>query len=778
MAVLLPWLNWTHTRILGDPFFPTRNVTTLPLFFGGPMDQVTNYVCREISSSNEASTSAQSRCMTLLSQSIRSQRIGATTADADLYEFRRDGLILMLTYVYDDDSMVYKSNSASNVDYYCSVETQQQNEVCTTTRQQHRPQICVFGEFSLQIAALAYLMRYNLHWVFTSGEDKILSTPEAFDTLLSTWQEEGLQLTYTVAADTDEDESWLSLLRKQGTETVVECDVWHFRVDSAGQQLANIFKIDSVAILRPAQVVWESTLNIGDSLDMSKPPDILPSVLHWDAFSLWPVCTVFNGMTDAEGFKGARAVALDFKNDLRLYAVWVGRVKPLSFTLPTDSFVPLTTSTTGKDTNIDEAALEVNGEVETFTSMMTNPTVVIAITYTNRVFDDNAYGLYDVLTSLGYRHVFVMGDFSLTKVRKWQSQFQQGQKHLFLQIALGPHELCMLTPNYIAYNMEQPWSMYFTDASHSVGYRMLLAGALAVFTFSNHHRDGIIRLSDEYDLGIRADRIFNIPIYITTVNGPEITRPLFRRNSYMSSLFVGQDKGDDTIERAGGEEDDEEETVEVYDIAFFGGSSARRLAFFNRFQEHSERHQFNFRVVCGGWEVALFGDRRDYVVLRSRVVLNIHGTWQSSLELHRIQYLLSMGAAVVSERSAVDPNLDEEYADAVVFGGDASAILGSGTINTAEQFSGQIGDIETRKAKGSIEDIEYVVTEQEIQNFDDILDKAFYLARNTTARRDVERKAWQQYQKSVQNVSELQRAMQLIILDVIESPGAVASGTS
>ena len=760
MAVLLPWLNWTHTRILGDPFFPTRNVTTLPLFFGGPMDQVTKYVCREISSSNDTSKSSQSRCMTLLSQSIRSLRIGATAADADLYEFRRDGLILMLTYVYDDDSMVYKSNSASNVEYYCPVEIQQQKheEVCNTTRQRHRPQICVFGEFSLQIAALAYLMRFNLHWVFASEDDEILSTPETFDTLLSIWQKDGLQLTYAVAADTSEDgSSWQSLLRKQGTETDVECDVWHFRVDSAGHLLTHIFKNNSVAIVRAAQVVWESTLNIGDCLDMSKPPNILPSVLHWEAFSLWPVSTVFNGMTDAEGFSGARAVALEFKNDLRLYAVWVGRVKPL----PIDSFVSLTTSTTRED---DETTIVGNSEEDTFTTMTTNPTVVIAITYTNRVFDDNAYGLRDVLISLGYLHVFVMGDFSLTKIRRWQSQFQQGQKKMFLQIALGPHELCMLTPNYVAYNMEQPWSMYFTDASHSVGYRMLLTGALAIFTFSEHHRDGIIQLSDEYDLGIRADRIFNIPIYITTENGPEINRPLFRRNSYMSSLYVSQEKADNDMI---GEEEEGEEEDNVYDIAFFGGSSARRLAFFQRFQEHGDRHQFNFRVVCGGWEVALFGDRRDYVVLRSRVVLNIHGTWQSSLELHRIQYLLSMGAAIVSERSAVDPNLDEEYADAVVFGGDASAILRSGTINTAEFFTGQIGDVEKRKDLGIIEDIEYVVTEAEIQNFDDILAKAFYLARNTTARRDVERKARHQYQKSVQNVTELKRAIQLILLDVI-----------
>ena len=768
--MLVPWLNWTHTSLLGDPFHPTRNITTLPLFFGGPMDQVTKHVCREISSSNVTSTSSSSRCMTLLSQSMRSLRIKATTADADLYDFRRDGLILMLTYVYDDDSMVYNNNnkSMSHVDYCCPVDMQHQEEMCNTTQQRYRPQICVFGEFSLQITALAYLMRFNLHWVFASGNDEMLTTPEAFDTLLSTWKKEGLHLTYATATDTDDGGlSWQSLLRKQGTESDVECDVWHFRVDTAGHLLTHIFTSNSSAITRAAQVVWESTMNVGDTLDMFKPPDILPSVLHWDAFSLWPVCTVFNGMTDAEGFSGARAVALDFKLDLRLYSVWVGHINPLSSELLTDSMVPLTTSTTTEDNKVTSM---MNNDEDMFTTMTTNPTVVIAITYTNRVFDDNAYGLRDVLLSMGYHHVFVMGDFSLSTVRQWQNRFQSGRKPLFLQIALGPHELCMLTPYYIAYNMEQPWSMYFTDASHSVGYRMLLAGALAIFTFSNHHRDGIIQLSEEYDLGIRVDRIFNIPIYITTENGPEINKPLFRKNSHMSSLFVHQGETDHEIIGEVGEGKGDEDEDHAYDIAFFGGSSARRLAFFQRFQEHSERHEFNFRVVCGGWEVALFGDRRDYVVLRSRVVLNIHGTWQSSLELHRIQYLLSMGAAVVSERSAVDPHLDEEYADAVVFGGDASAILGSGTINTAEFFSGQIGDVEKRKNLGIVEDVEYVVTDEEIRNFDDILKKAFYLARNTTARREVERNAWQQYQKSVQNVTELHRAIESILLDVYPSP--------
>ena len=58
---------------------------------------------------------------------------------------------------------------------------------------------------------------------------------------------------------------------------------------------------------------------------------------------------------------------------------------------------------------------------------------------------------------------------------------------------------------------------------------------------------------------------------------------------------------------------------------------------------------------------------RSFAVQSSRVVLNI---LNSSLEIHRINYLLLMGKFTVSERSHIDPLLDSIYKDAVIFADD------------------------------------------------------------------------------------------------------------
>ena len=84
----------------------------------------------------------------------------------------------------------------------------------------------------------------------------------------------------------------------------------------------------------------------------------------------------------------------------------------------------------------------------------------MGITYLNRVFDDNAYGLRDALLAaplgLDPAQVLVMGDFSLAHYRGLGAACRRhGREMRFLQVALGPHELCVLTPHYIVYHMEQ-----------------------------------------------------------------------------------------------------------------------------------------------------------------------------------------------------------------------------------------------------------------------------------------------------------------------------------
>jgi hypothetical protein len=124
-----------------------------------------------------------------------------------------------------------------------------------------------------------------------------------------------------------------------------------------------------------------------------------------------------------------------------------------------------------------------------------------------------------------------------------------------------------------------------------------------------------------------------------------------------------------------------------------------------------------------------------------------------------------MGAAVVSERSAVDPMLDDEYHQAVVFAGDPHAIRTSGEINNAAVLKGQTrpdnaGGLDQRNWG-------YVETPDEMAHFDSVIDAALHLARNTTARREVERRAWTEYQLSAANTTLLGRAMAVTLADLI-----------
>ena len=134
--------------------------------------------------------------------------------------------------------------------------------------------------------------------------------------------------------------------------------------------------------------------------------------------------------------------------------------------------------------------------------------------------------------------------------------------------------------------------------------------------------------------------------------------------------------------------------------------------------------------------------------------------------MHRIQYLLSMGAAVVSERSATDEALDAEYADAVMFAGDPDAIRAAGEANADEFLKGQIHAAEPP-------DVYYILSQQELDTFDSIIDAAFALSRDTDARREQEQRAWQKYQEISRDTRQLTLAISAVVADLEAAKRAV-----
>lgn len=96
------------------------------------------------------------------------------------------------------------------------------------------------------------------------------------------------------------------------------------------------------------------------------------------------------------------------------------------------------------------------------------------------------------------------------------------------------------------------------------------------------------------------------------------------------------------------------------DVLFFGAMHPRR----KKIQEYITRRFIKNSIIFRYNN--LFGEERENLIKRSKIVLNIHYWEKSSLETHRIEYLSSNGKCIISEKSS-DPMLDDVYCDSVTF---------------------------------------------------------------------------------------------------------------
>ena len=236
MLLTAPCISWNYSPI--DPRITKQIKRTVPLRYAGPIDQVSNNICRKLAAS--ASIDSQLRCTSLLSQSIRSLRMRYVKDSflwiprLQIYEhydrhidFQQDGYVFMMTYVYDDDSMMHRATfTQSHLDWIgavmhdnttatadvipnCPLETTEIPHQSSHDNEESvvqvpspsllliRPHVCIFGPFSSHLATLTYLMRYHVHWIFPSIEDEEEFRPGALQNLTDKWMNEmGLQFTF------------------------------------------------------------------------------------------------------------------------------------------------------------------------------------------------------------------------------------------------------------------------------------------------------------------------------------------------------------------------------------------------------------------------------------------------------------------------------------------------------------------------------------------------------------------------------------------------------
>lgn len=189
------------------------------------------------------------------------------------------------------------------------------------------------------------------------------------------------------------------------------------------------------------------------------------------------------------------------------------------------------------------------------------------------------------------------------------------------------------------------WSAIAFAGEYRLRYGLVLSGARAVLSYSPLHADLLRRLG--------YARVFEVPLYSADIRRAQEVTPM---------LFGNAGPG--------------------VDFMFFGGCSERRkekleaiVAAFPVCAEEDNsvpttplRSCYRYLLNCVGWETGVFDAMRHRSVQQSGVVLNIHNDDSSVLEVHRVNYLLSMGRCVVSERSD-DFLLDAQYERSVRFVG-------------------------------------------------------------------------------------------------------------
>ncbi|CAM9532321.1 unnamed protein product [Pylaiella littoralis] len=185
-------------------------------------------------------------------------------------------------------------------------------------------------------------------------------------------------------------------------------------------------------------------------------------------------------------------------------------------------------------------------------------------------------------------------------------------------VIVGVHHFDKLPLNYIVFQTEQPGSNWFNPSLYES-----FDGAMGIIDFSP-------RLNDKWkSLGYNS---YYVPIRI----------PM--------NLFI------DT----GGKDIFFTDIHKDIDVLFYGGRRERRVQLEKRLKKKFPKKNIVFRYYD------LFGDEREDFISRSKIVLNTHFWPKSSLETHRIEYLMARGKCVVSENS-MDSDLDREYSKAVKF---------------------------------------------------------------------------------------------------------------
>lgn len=230
--------------------------------------------------------------------------------------------------------------------------------------------------------------------------------------------------------------------------------------------------------------------------------------------------------------------------------------------------------------------------------------------YNDDAFFEIATALNEALNKKGYSSQLI------SRIPLSQQQESNNQRDLYIMLGLN-NETPFLPRYYIAYQFEQTGNQH---SWFSESYLRKLRGAMEIWDYS-------------------LKNIQNMKTY------PEIPKVRYVPLGYMPCLTRIK-KNIPTSRKK-------------YDILFYGSSCPRRDRIIKELREAGLK-----KIYYG--QYSLWGEERDRLISESKIVLNLHYYPNPILEVSRLTYLLSNNAFVISERS-LDPILDREYNDMVVF---------------------------------------------------------------------------------------------------------------
>lgn len=279
--------------------------------------------------------------------------------------------------------------------------------------------------------------------------------------------------------------------------------------------------------------------------------------------------------------------------------------------------------------------------------------IIIIITYVNRVFAETANGLKRALESIGYNEVSILSELTMSS-HMAAMRTHHCHRPVLLQIAIGPHDLSLFSTNYLILHTEQPW---FIQTASNFRYQAILANALCILVFSYLHAQQLLQIYPYACIRV-------IPMY-------SLDADVIRHRAEVGELTASESL---ETRRA------DLESREV-DVLFLGGCSKRRATALSSLYEYFERmceedttnnravrRCYSFNCKCVNTDIALFDEMHYETVRRAKVVLNINNQFSSSLEMHRLHYIMSMRRCIVTERGA-DQLLAREYGRALRFTG-------------------------------------------------------------------------------------------------------------